>query len=203
MIRSDGASCFRPWVLTMARRSAEMKIETEMTDIRGSITADTEAENATTTNAEAEIVTTTDIEVEIGKMADTRDIAGARILDLAARDDEIIHRIESTHQVVGEMILQSARAEVIVMTHIGGAPQHILALIESAGVMMLGKTAGEQRSKLGNWLPCSQLRPSLTVIERSVWRLWKAKNVLLERPMIRLGSEEEIEALPTDCIEKH
>lgn len=158
---------------------------------------------STTADIEAEIVTKADIEVEIVKMVDTRDIAGAPIPDLAARDVEIIHKIESTHQVVGGTILQSARAEAIDMIHIGSAPQHILALTESAGVMMLGKTVGEQRSKLGNWLPCSQLRPSLTVIERSVWRLWKAKNVLLERLMTRLGSEEEIEALPTDCIEKH
>lgn len=135
-------------------------------------------------------------------MADTRG-AGARIPGRAARGGEIIHKIESTHQVVGGMILRSVRAEAIDMIHIGGGPQHILALTESVGVMILGKTVGEQRSKLGNWLPCNPLRPSLTMIGRSVWRLWKVKNVLLERQTTRLGSEEEIGALPMDCTEKH
>lgn len=105
------------------------------------------------------------------KMADTRDIAGARIQGLAARGGEIIHSIGSIRQVGGGMILRSVRAEAIDTIHIGGAPQHILALIESAGVMMLGTTAGEQRSKLGNWLPCNRRRPSWTMIEKSVWRL--------------------------------
>lgn len=133
----------------MERRSAKMEIETETTDIGASIIAD--------------------IEAEIVTMADTRG-AGARTLGRAAPADEIIHKIESssTHQVVEGMILGSVRAEAIDMIHIGGGPQHILALTESVGVMMLSKIAGEQRSKLGNWLPCNRLRPSLTMIERSV-----------------------------------
>lgn len=111
------------------------------------------------------------IEAEIVMASDTRGIAGARIPGLAARDGGIIHKIESTHQVAGGMILRSVRAEAIDMTHIGaamtaaivateiqtptvegtalgGAPQHFLALTKS--VMMPGKMVGEQRSKLGN-----------------------------------------------------
>lgn len=189
------------------------------------------------------------IEAEIVTMADTRGIAGARIPGLAARDGATtetmililkiateatrrdggtVQKTESTHQVVGGMILRSVRPEATDMIHIGtamtaaivatetqaptteetvlgSAPQHILALTESVNVsvMMPGKMLAKQRNRHGSWLPCSQMRPSLMKAERNGWRPWKVKNVLLERLMIRLGSEEEIEASSTDCIERH
>lgn len=64
------------------------------------------------------------------------------------------------------------------------------------------KTNRGRLNRRGNWLPCSRLPPTLTAIEKPVWRRWRIVNAPLGRPTTRRENEGGTEALSTACIGK-